>query len=144
MTSVLLAGLGGFVGSAARYALSTWVTSRLAAGTSFPWGTLAVNVLGALAIGIIMGTVMEKGDLPERARLLLVVGVLGGFTTFSAFSSETFTLLARRRNAHRHRLRCRIGRGVAARGLGGLRLRTRYRRLTRRRPLARYAPLSVD
>ena len=93
MTSVLLAGLGGFVGSAARYALSTWVTSRLAAGTSFPWGTFAVNVLGALAIGIIMGAVMEKGDLPERARLLLVVGVLGGFTTFSAFSSETFTLL---------------------------------------------------
>ncbi len=93
MTSVLLAGLGGFVGSAARYALSMWVTSRLAAGASFPWGTFAVNVLGAVAIGIIMGTVMERGDLPERARLLLVVGVLGGFTTFSAFSSETFTLL---------------------------------------------------
>ena len=92
MMDVLIAGAGGFVGSAARYALTTWVTTRLASGTLFPWGTLSVNILGSLAIGALVGAMVELGDLSERARLLLVVGVLGGFTTFSAFSNETFAL----------------------------------------------------
>lgn len=92
MTDALIAGAGGFVGSAARYALSTWVTTRLASGTLFPWGTLSVNILGSLAIGVLVGAMVELGDLSERARLLLVVGMLGGFTTFSAFSNETFAL----------------------------------------------------
>jgi CrcB protein len=93
VSEVLIAGAGGFVGSAARYALTTWVTTRLASGTLFPWGTLSVNILGSLAIGALVGAMVELGDLSERMRLLLVVGVLGGFTTFSAFSNETFALV---------------------------------------------------
>ncbi len=92
MTEALIAGLGGFVGSASRYALSAWVTTRLANETLFPWGTLSVNLIGSLAIGALVGGMAELGDLSERVRLLLIVGVLGGFTTFSAFSNETFAL----------------------------------------------------
>ena len=93
MSDVLIAGAGGFVGSAARYALTTWVMTRLASGTLFPWGTLSVNILGSLAVGALVGAMVGMGDLSERTRLLLVVGVLGGFTTFSALSNETFALV---------------------------------------------------
>lgn len=93
MMDTIAAGIGGFVGSAARYALTTWVTTRFASSTLFPWGTLSVNILGSLVIGVIVGALSGIGDLPERMRVLLVVGVLGGFTTFSAFSNETFVLM---------------------------------------------------
>lgn len=84
----LLVALGGACGSALRYAVSSW--AALALGGGFPWGTLAVNVLGSGAIGI-AGGVGLGGEL----RLLLVTGVLGGFTTFSAFSLETGLLFQR-------------------------------------------------
>ena len=93
MTDLLLVGTGGFAGSAARYALSLWVTGRLAGGSPFPWGTLSVNVLGSLIIGAAVGIAAEAGGLREGARLLLLTGVLGGFTTFSAFANETLGLL---------------------------------------------------
>lgn len=86
--ALALVALGGALGSVARYVVS--VQGVLRFGTNFPWGTLAVNVLGSAAIGVL-------GALPlqQEARLFLITGCLGGFTTFSAFSLET-ELLAQR------------------------------------------------
>jgi CrcB protein len=86
--SLLLVALGGALGSVARYAVSVLALSMLGGG--FPWGTLAVNVLGSAAIGIAAGAGLEGG-----ARLLVITGFLGGFTTFSAFSLETASLAER-------------------------------------------------
>jgi fluoride exporter len=88
----LWVGLGGFLGANARYALSVWVVDRL--GVSFPWHTLLINVSGSLAIGLIMAVLSEKLVVDCTWRLLLVVGFLGGYTTFSAYTFETLALLA--------------------------------------------------
>ena len=88
MMQVLLVALGGAVGSAARYGVGLAAARWLGAG--FPWGTLAVNALGGLAMGVLAARV-GPGD--EHLRLLLGVGLLGGFTTFSAFSIETIRLM---------------------------------------------------
>jgi CrcB protein len=88
---ILLVGLGGCIGSVARYLVATWVQSR--SGSLFPFGTLAVNVLGCLAIGALMALAVERESLSPNLRLLLVTGVLGGFTTFSAFGYETLALV---------------------------------------------------
>jgi CrcB protein len=88
LSGVLLVALGGAVGSVARYLVSVAALSTLGAG--FPWGTLAVNILGCAAIGVAAGMGIEG-----QQRLLLVTGVLGGFTTFSAFSLETGALFER-------------------------------------------------
>lgn len=82
----LAVALGGALGSVARYALKV----ALGSGGGFPWSTLGVNVLGSLFIGLLAGWGREA---PEALRLGLLVGVLGGFTTFSAFSLETLNLL---------------------------------------------------
>lgn len=89
-TALLVAG-GGAAGCVARWAASEWLRGRL--GARFPWGTLAVNLAGCLAIGLVLTLLAER--LPEsRAwRPALVVGFLGGFTTFSAFSFEADALL---------------------------------------------------
>ena len=81
--NTLLVMLGGAIGAAARYHLG----GAIGRGAAFPWGTLAVNILGGLLMGLLAARM--PGD---AARLLLGVGVLGGFTTFSAFSLETVTL----------------------------------------------------
>jgi fluoride exporter len=86
--ALLLVALGGAAGSVARYTLSTLSIQLLGAG--FPWGTLVVNVLGSAAIGVLGGMGVDGGW-----RLLLVTGMLGGFTTFSAFSLETGLLWQR-------------------------------------------------
>ncbi|WP_235907863.1 fluoride efflux transporter FluC [Siccirubricoccus phaeus] len=86
--SLALVALGGAIGSVARYVVS--VQGVLRFGTHFPWGTLAVNVIGSALIGV-LGALA----LPQEARLFLITGILGGFTTFSAFSLET-ELLAQR------------------------------------------------
>ena len=87
--------LGGGIGAVCRYLVTTQIGMRL--GTFFPFGTLTVNVIGSLLMGLIMGTLAvlarTSGLLPEQVRLLLTVGFLGGFTTFSSFSLETLTLL---------------------------------------------------
>jgi CrcB protein len=88
LAGVLLVALGGAVGSVARYLVSVAALATLGAG--FPWGTLAVNILGSAAIGVAAGMGIEG-----QQRLLLVTGVLGGFTTFSAFSLETGALFER-------------------------------------------------
>jgi CrcB protein len=87
----LLLLAGGAAGTLFRYLLS--VSIGRATGGGFPWGTLAVNVLGCLAIGGLAGLAERQGALSIPMRLALVVGFLGGFTTFSAFGLELFSLL---------------------------------------------------
>ena len=91
MTDFLLVGLGGFIGAASRYGVTLGV-SRLLGQPSFPWGVLAVNVLGSLLIGVLAG-IAEARNLGPGVRLFLFVGVLGGFTTCSAITNDTLTLL---------------------------------------------------
>jgi len=87
----LLVGSGGFVGSVARFWLSGFVQDRTP-GT-FPLGTLAVNVVGCLVIGVLSELADARAFLSPDARACAVIGLLGGFTTFSAFGSETVNLL---------------------------------------------------
>lgn len=86
----LLIFLGAGIGANLRYWLGGWVQSRT--GEGFPWGTLAVNVSGSLLIGLVLGLHLRQGWHPGW-RLLLAIGLLGGYTTFSAFSFETLALL---------------------------------------------------
>jgi len=92
MKDLALVALGGGFGSICRYLLSAWLT-RSAGG--FPFGTVAVNLLGCLLIGLFAGLAARHAWLNGEARLLLVVGVLGGFTTFSAFGLDSLHLLRR-------------------------------------------------
>ena len=94
MKAVLLVALGGAVGSAARYKLSGLVL-HYTVDWRFPAGTFSVNVLGCLAAGILAGIAGKHDMLSADARLLLFTGLLGGFTTFSAFGLETMHLLKR-------------------------------------------------
>lgn len=88
MGHFIYVGLGGFLGSMLRYG-TTMTIQHLFPDSRFPWGTLIVNVVGCLAIGF-LGTRLMAEDAP--ARLFLIVGVLGGFTTFSSLGFETYTL----------------------------------------------------
>lgn len=88
---LLLVAIGGALGSMTRYGAASAV-NRLAQ-SSFPWGTLAVNIAGSFLIGLVMVLLMKAGEWRESSRLLLVTGVLGGFTTFSSFSWETWKLI---------------------------------------------------
>jgi fluoride exporter len=89
---VFLVGVGGFLGSAARFVLSGLVHRFLPLST-FPYGTLAVNVLGCLVIGFLGGMMELRQVLGPSHRLFLLIGVLGGFTTFSTFAYETLGLI---------------------------------------------------
>jgi len=89
MRDVLLVALGGALGAGGRYGVSLW--SARAFGEGLPWGTLAVNVVGGFAMGLLAGLAGERRDLV----LLLGVGLLGGFTTFSAFSIEIVRMAER-------------------------------------------------
>lgn len=80
--------LGGAVGSMARWQMSVWLRAQ---APGFPWGTLAVNVIGSLAIGFLAAWFMAR-PAPDWLRLGLITGVLGGYTTFSAFSLDTLDL----------------------------------------------------
>jgi len=88
---LLLAGMGGFIGSILRYSVSGFVQD-LSRSIRFPYGTLAVNLLGCLAIGFLSQLAESRGYFTAETRVLVFVGVLGGFTTFSAFSNETMNL----------------------------------------------------
>ncbi len=85
---LLLIGLGGGVGSILRYLLSGLVQSG-AGASAFPTGTLAVNLLGCLTIGVLAELSEARGFLNAEMRALLIVGLVGGFTTFSTFANET-------------------------------------------------------
>lgn len=94
MVQVLLVAVGGAVGAVARYGVGT-LALRLA-GPGWPWGTLAVNIVGGFLMGLLVGALSARAAGGDQLRLLLGVGVLGGFTTFSAFSLETMLLIERR------------------------------------------------
>ncbi|MEX1277396.1 MAG: fluoride efflux transporter CrcB [Bacteroidota bacterium] len=83
--------LGGGLGAVSRYWLSGLVYQKL--GTGFPYGTLAVNVLGCLLIGVLMTAMEERFLTTPAVRIFFTIGILGGFTTFSTFSFETISLL---------------------------------------------------
>jgi len=87
--TLLYVGMGGFVGSVLRYTLSTTLSSFTIFG--IPTGTFFVNILGSFAMGYVAGTFL-KNPIDEPLRLLITYGILGGFTTFSAFSLEFFEL----------------------------------------------------
>jgi CrcB protein len=91
MGNVLWVGLGGFLGSILRYWIGGLV-NRLTLGSLIPFGTLAVNVLGCLALGFLAGIFSSDG-FPTQTRLFLFIGLLGGFTTYSTFGYESFHLL---------------------------------------------------
>lgn len=95
MRAFLLVGLGGFLGATSRWliaqSIDRWLMHR------FPFGIYAVNILGCLAIGYIMGLTHAKDAAPDHYRLLFTIGFLGSFTTYSTFSWNTFELF---RNAH--------------------------------------------
>jgi CrcB protein len=88
---LILAGLGGFIGSSLRYVLTGYVqqTSR---SISFPFGTLAVNLIGCFIIGFLSQLAESRGVFTAESRTFVFVGLLGGFTTFSAFGNETMNL----------------------------------------------------
>jgi fluoride exporter len=92
MTHLLLVACGGAIGSVGRYLLATWIVSHTADGR-FPWGTLAVNLLGCALAGLVAAWADGADWFSQEHRLLLLTGMLGGFTTFSAFGLETLGLL---------------------------------------------------
>ena len=94
LSHIGLVALGGAFGAAARFLVAGAVAERAAHG--FPWGTFAVNVAGSFLIGVLAMLTAEQAPV-SRTRLLLITGVLGGFTTFSAFSLELTEMLADRR-----------------------------------------------
>ncbi len=96
-TLLLAIAIGGAAGSVGRYLLATAVTQ--VAGAAWPWGTLTVNVIGGLAIGLIAEMLVLRWQGGPELRAFLVTGILGGFTTFSAFSLEAALLIERRQLA---------------------------------------------
>ena len=89
----LIVFLGGGIGAALRHGVN--VTAARLLGTGFPYGTLFINVAGSLVMGLVIEYFALKSGLPQRWRLFLTTGILGGFTTFSAFSLETVLLYER-------------------------------------------------
>jgi CrcB protein len=89
----LLVALGGALGSVLRWTASSRGWWRLSRDLAFPWATLAVNLVGSLLIGFLLGLTLARFPVSVPARLFLVTGVLGGFTTFSAFSWEAIELV---------------------------------------------------
>lgn len=99
MTRFLIVAAGGALGAVARYSVGVWA-QRLFPAAQLPWATLSVNVLGGLLMGLLAGWLAFRGEADsESLRLFAAVGVLGGFTTFSAFSLETVLLIERRQFA---------------------------------------------
>ena len=97
LASSLFVAFGGALGAWLRFLVGTVLTRSIgpAAASAFPWATLSVNLAGSLAMGLLAGWLARHGSGGEQWRLLLGVGVLGGFTTFSAFSLELALLVER-------------------------------------------------
>lgn len=91
LSQALIVGLGGFLGAVLRFGTGTLVT-RHPPPISFPIGTLLVNWTGCLMIGLVLGIIDVRGSFTTNVRLFMMVGLLGGFTTFSAFGAETLLL----------------------------------------------------
>ncbi|PDS77519.1 fluoride efflux transporter CrcB [Rhizobium sp. L43] len=93
MIQALLVAVGGAIGSLLRYYVGQWSLRLM--GPAFPWGTLAVNVVGCFVIGVFAELIARRFDGSVDMRLLLMTGLLGGFTTFSAFSLDAISLFER-------------------------------------------------
>jgi CrcB protein len=91
LINILLVGLGGFIGSILRYLASGYV-QQSTNSIDFPYGTLAVNVIGCFVIGFLAQLADSRGVFTSQSRLFVFVGILGGFTTFSSLGNETFNL----------------------------------------------------
>jgi CrcB protein len=91
MGRLLWISLGGALGTAARYLMSVWLLRAL--GPAFPYGTLAVNVIGSFLLGVIMQAGLDTTLLSPTTRVVLGTGVMGGFTTYSTFNYETLQYL---------------------------------------------------
>ena len=89
MRIILLIGTGSFIGGVFRYILAQFIQTKFL--STFPYGTLGINIIGSFAIGLIFA-LSEKTNMTPEMRLFLATGICGGFTTFSAFSSETFSM----------------------------------------------------
>lgn len=98
MRNIIIVGLGGFVGSVLRYLVSGWIQA-FSDRPFFPYGTLGVNVVGCLLIGLLGGWAENAELFSPSVRLFLLLGLLGGFTTFSTFGYETVALLRDREPA---------------------------------------------
>ncbi|MCK4765317.1 MAG: fluoride efflux transporter CrcB [Candidatus Aminicenantes bacterium] len=96
MNKIILVGIGGFIGAALRYLLSGYVQDLLR-NTDFPHGTFVVNITGCFLIGVLSYLVESQAAIPAEMRLLIMVGILGSFTTFSTFSNETMIMLQNQR-----------------------------------------------
>ena len=96
MQKLLFVGVGGFIGAILRYVMSGYVQS-LTHSVAFPYGTLVVNITGCFLIGILSYLVEIQAGMTPEMRLLLIVGILGSFTTYSTFSAETINLLQEQR-----------------------------------------------
>jgi CrcB protein len=96
MYKVLFVGVGGFIGAILRYAISGYVQG-LTHSVAFPHGTLVVNIAGCFLIGVLTYLVETQAGMTPEMRLLLMVGVIGSFTTYSTFSAETINLLQEQR-----------------------------------------------
>jgi fluoride exporter len=93
MTHILLVAAGGAVGSVLRYLVGLWTLRSF--GPAFPWGTLTVNITGSFLIGVLAEAIARKFGASVEMRVFLITGILGGYTTFSAFSLDAMTLLER-------------------------------------------------
>ncbi len=93
MTRLLIIGFGGFFGAIFRFLVTGWVQD-LSRSVHFPYGTLAVNVIGSFLLGFLVRYAFLYNAFSPETRLLIFIGFLGAFTTFSTFSNETFNLLA--------------------------------------------------
>ena len=87
---LLWVGLGGFIGANARYLVGYWAAQRY--GTAFPWGTFLINVSGSFILGLFTTLVTERFSAPPQLRLLIAIGFVGAYTTFSTFEYETLQL----------------------------------------------------
>lgn len=90
MKIILAIGVGSFIGGVLRYLLSQFIQTKFL--STFPFGTFGVNIIGCFLIGLVLG-LTDRGNLTQEWRLFLATGLIGGFTTFSAFSIETIGML---------------------------------------------------
>ena len=91
MQRLILIGLAGFAGTVLRYGLSGWTARRF--GETFPLGTLVVNMIGCFLAGLLFYLMFDRYLVNQTIRTVVIIGLLGGFTTFSSFGLQTFTLL---------------------------------------------------